>query len=141
MTKKLYTFSTLKVKDILHGGPPDPRNSHSREYRRFKYNPNLVWSGLVWSYFDDDYDDYGDYDDYEDYDDCDGNYDVLNLTQLLMQNSHCLLLSSFIPLPKNGNEIFHSPSQKFSFLFPFSKSKSHSCSPLLGRRLSTLNNI
>ena len=69
------------------------------------------------------------------------SYNDLNLTQLLMQNSHCLLLSSFIPLPKNGNEIFHSPSQKFSFLFPFSKSKSHSCSPLLGRRLSTLNNI
>ena len=44
-----------------------------------------------------DYDDYDDYDnDYgDDYDDYDGDYDVLNLTQLLMQNSHSLLLSSF----------------------------------------------
>ena len=41
----------------------------------------------------DDYDDYVDYDD--DYDDYDGDYDVLNLSQLLMQNSHSLLLSSF----------------------------------------------
>ena len=34
-----------------------------------------------------------DYDD--DYDEYDGDYDVLNLKQLLMQNSHSLLLSSF----------------------------------------------
>ena len=45
---------------------------------------------------DDDYDDYEDYDDYDnDYDDYDGNYDVLNLPQLLMQNSYSLLLSSY----------------------------------------------
>ena len=141
MTNKCYAYSTLKVKDILHWRTSRPQEFPFPGISEVQIQPK---SGLVWSYFDDDYDDYGDYDDYddyEDYDDCDGNYDVLNLTQLLMQNSHCLLLSSFIPLPKNGNEIFHSPSQKFSFLFPFSKSKSHSCSPLLGRRLSTLNNI
>jgi hypothetical protein len=41
-----------------------------------------------------DYDDYDDYDDYNvDYDNYDGDYDVLNLTQLLIQNSHSLLLS------------------------------------------------
>ena len=48
-----------------------------------------------------DYDNYKDYDDFDkdyddDYDDYDGDYDVLNLTQLLMQNSHSLLLSSSI---------------------------------------------
>ena len=44
----------------------------------------------------DDCDDYNnnDYEDYDDYDDYDSDYDVLNLTQLLMQNSHSLLLSS-----------------------------------------------
>ena len=38
--------------------------------------------------------DYDEYDNANDYDDCDGDYDVLNLTQLLMLNSHSLLLSS-----------------------------------------------
>ena len=50
---------------------------------------------------DDDNNDYEDYNDnnndnYDDYDnDYDGDYNVLNLPQLLMQNSHSLLLSSF----------------------------------------------
>ena len=48
-----------------------------------------------------DYDNYKDYDDFDkdyddNYDDYDGDYDVLNLTQLLMQNSHSLLLSNSI---------------------------------------------
>ena len=43
--------------------------------------------------------DYEDYDDYDDYDnDYDDNYDVLNLTQLLMQNLHSSLLSSSLSL-------------------------------------------
>ena len=47
------------------------------------------------NYDNDDYDNNYD-DDYDDYDDAyDGDYDVLNLSQLLMQNSHSLLLSSF----------------------------------------------
>ena len=41
-----------------------------------------------------DYNNYDDYDDDHD-DDYDDDYDVLNLTQLLMQNSHSLLLSSY----------------------------------------------
>ena len=59
--------------------------------------------------YDDDYDDYGEYDGYDDYEDYakyedydydddydkyDDVYDVLNSTQLLMQNSHSLLLCS-----------------------------------------------
>ena len=35
----------------------------------------------------------------DDYDDYDGDYDVLILTQLLMQNSHSLLLSSSYEIP------------------------------------------
>ena len=50
-----------------------------------------------------DYDNYKDYDDFDkdyddNYDDYDGDYDVLNLTQLLMHNSHSLLLSCFVQL-------------------------------------------
>ena len=47
---------------------------------------------------DDNDNDYNDNDnnDYDDYDDdYDGDYDVVNLSQLLMQNSHSLLMSSF----------------------------------------------
>ena len=47
----------------------------------------------------DDYDNDDDYNDYKDYyDDCDryDDYDDLNLTQLFKQNSHSLLLSSFL---------------------------------------------
>ena len=44
------------------------------------------------------YDDYDDYDNNQDdnYDDYDGDYDILNLTQHLMQNWHSVLLSSFV---------------------------------------------
>ena len=55
-------------------------------------------------YYDDynDYDDYQDYQDYEDYkgynydNDYDDDYNILNSTQLLMQNSRSLLLSSWL---------------------------------------------
>ena len=97
MTNKCYAYSTLKVKDILHWRTSRPQEFPFPGISEVQIQPK---SGLVWSYFDDDYDDYGDYDDYDNYDDYDddydndydndydGDYDVLhNLTQ----NSHSLL--------------------------------------------------
>ena len=68
-------------------------------------------------YEDSDYDDNFDYDDdYDDYNDYDDDYDVLNLTQQWMQNSHSLLLSSFVSyircvLPLVRQEVRRSPQQ------------------------------
>ena len=69
-----------------------------------KGNIDYVYGG--YDKVDKDYEDYEDYKDYEDYDyyddydgdydHYDGDYDILNLPQLLMQNSDSLLLSSLI---------------------------------------------